>query len=427
MSHVRTERDHTFHQLVARTFAEESGRIVGALVRLTGDLDLAEECAQEAFVTALETWPVNGIPPNPGAWLTFVARNRAIDWLRRGVRERLKVEQIKAMSADIDHAYAVHGGDDDLLRLIFVCCHPALSTDSQIVLTLRLVLGLSTAQIARALLATEATMAQRLTRAKSKIRHSRIPLEMPPTARMAERLSAVLQVVYLLFNEGYSTTAGESLTRMELCAEAIRLARILVRLIPNYPEVQGLLALMVLHHARHAARVSEQGHLVPLAKQDRTRWDQAMIQEGVERLEQALQQRDAGPYQIQAAIAACHATAHSAAETDWAEISALYAKLEAISPSPIVTLNRAVAVAEVAGPAAALDILNRLEAAGQLANYHLLAAIQADCLRRLHRYAEAADYYRKALYAVKTAVEKEFLTQHLTEVLSAQSSIDHST
>ncbi len=404
-------------RLVTQVFADESGRVVGTLMRLTGDLDLAEECAQDAFMAALETWPVNGVPPNPGAWLTFVARNRAIDRLRRGVRERLKLEQLQAMANDIEGALSIHDGDEDLLRLIFICCHPALSTDTQIALTLRLVLGLSTTQIARALLTSEPTMTQRLTRAKNKIRHSIIPFAMPAVDEMAERLAAVLHVIYLLFNEGYSATGGEALVRSELCFEAIRLARLLVRLAPDQPEVQGLLALMLLHHARSAARLNERGELVPLAEQDRTRWDSAMIEEGIRVLDQALQAKRAGPYQIQAAIAACHVTAPSADETDWPQIQALYAKLEQVSPSPIVTLNRAVAVVMVEGPTAALTLLNELEATGTLAGYHLLAAMQADCHRRLQQYAQAAAYYRKALSEVKTETERIFLLRRLDEVL----------
>ncbi|MFN8442984.1 MAG: RNA polymerase sigma factor [Caldilineaceae bacterium] len=413
---MTTHSAEEIRHIVTQMFGNESGRVVGTLMRLTGDLDLAEECAQEAFIAALETWPETGVPPNPGAWLTFVARNRAIDRLRRGVKERLKLEQLQAISEEVDRSLAIHDGDADLLRLVFICCHPALSTDAQIALTLRLVLGLSTTQIARALLTSEPTMTQRLTRAKNKIRHSVIPFEMPVPSAMAGRLAAVLHVIYLLFNEGYSATGGDELVRSELCFEAIRLAKLLISVAPDQPEVQGLLALMLLHHSRRSTRLDEQGELVPLSEQDRRRWDQAMIDEGVAVLEQALHRRNAGPYQIQAAIAACHATAATADETDWPQIQALYAKLEEVSPSPIVTLNRAVAVAVVDGSAAALAILNQLEAEGTLAGYHLLAATQAECLRRLDQPKQAATYYRKALGEVKTEAERAFLLRRLEEL-----------
>jgi len=399
---------------LARLFSEEFGRIVGTLAKLNGDLDMAEECAQDAFAAALKTWPVEGMPPNPGAWLMLVARNRALDRLRRSINERHKLEQYLMLN-DSDPLPMPQEIDDDVLRLIFTCCHPALAVEAQIALTLRTVLGLGTAQIARALLISENTLIQRLQRAKGKIRHSHIPFEVPGHRELAARLAAVLHVVYLLFNEGYSATDGPDLLRAELCDEAIRLARMLVRLIGDQPEVGGLHALLLFQHARRSARLMN-GILVPLAEQDRTRWDAAMITEGVVALEHALHTRRAGPYQIQAAIAACHATASTAAETDWPQIKALYQLLVRMSPSPVVQLNYAVAVAEVDGPAAALPLLDTLEASGELATYHLLPSTQAECHRRLKHFLQAADYYERALALVNTTPERTFLLQRLEDV-----------
>jgi RNA polymerase sigma-70 factor, ECF subfamily len=353
-------------------FREESGRIVGALTRLCGDLDLAEECAQDAFASALENWRAEGLPPRPGAWLMVVARNRAFDRLRRGTTERTKLEHFLMLS---ENSGPQPGGgeiDDDQLRLVFTCCHLALATEAQIALTLRTVLGLTTAEIAHALLTSEPTMAQRLVRAKAKIKHSLIPFEVPDHARFSGRLAAVLHVVYLLFNEGYGAAGGALYLRAELCGEAIRLARLLAGLVPDEPELSGLLALLLLQHARRTTRVDAQGALVPLANQDRSRWDHALIDEGAHLVETALRQGHAGPYQLQAAIAACHATAGSMADTDWREILGLYDVLLAMTPSPVIALNRTVALAEVDGPKVALARLDALEASGQLAGYHLL-------------------------------------------------------
>lgn len=406
--------DSDVSDALAHLFREEFGRIVGTLAKLSRDLDLAEESAQDAFAAALNTWPVEGMPPNPGAWLMLVARNRALDRLRRRVNERHKLEHYLMLN-DADPLPLPQEIDDDVLRLIFTCCHPALAVEAQIALTLRTVLGLSTAQIARALLISENTLIQRLQRAKGKIRHSHIPFEMPGYRELAARLAAVLHVVYLLFNEGYSATDGADLVRAELCDEAIRLTRMLMRLIHDQPEVGGLHALLLFQHARRNARVMN-GNLVPLAEQDRARWDAAMIAEGVATLEQVLQTRRAGPYQIQAAIAACHATATAAADTDWPQIKALYQLLVRMSPSPIVRLNYAVAVAEVEGAAAALPLLDALEASGELSRYHLLPATQAECQRRLKHYSQAAKDYERALALVTTIPERAFLLKRLDDV-----------
>jgi RNA polymerase sigma-70 factor (ECF subfamily) len=403
---------------VAAAFREEWGQIVATLIGATGDWDLAEECAQDAFAQALERWPRDGVPSRPGAWLTTVARNRATDRLRReavgAARLRQAARLAPAEPPGGDDA-AVSGVRDDRLRLMFTCCHPALALEAQVALTLRTLAGLTTGEIARAFLVPEATMSKRLVRAKQKIRHAGIPYRVPPARLLPERTAAVLGVLYLLFNEGYAATAGADLVREGLCAEAIRLARVLLRLLPDEPEVIGLLALMLLHDARRVARVDQAGVLVPLEHQDRSRWDAREIGEGVELLDKALRLGRPGPYQLQAAIAACHAGAADAADTDWAEIAALYGRLVRLVPSPVVELNRAVAVAMADGPSAGLALLETLEASGTLAAYHLLPATRADLLRRLGRGAEAAAAYRDALALAPTEAERRYLHQRLRE------------
>jgi RNA polymerase sigma-70 factor, ECF subfamily len=405
---------------VARAFREQWGQIVATLIGMTGDWDLAEECAQDALALALERWPRDGIPRSAGAWLTTVARNRATDRLRRKAVGAVKLREAAALSppdadGSADDDAAVSGVRDDRLRLMFTCCHPALALEAQVALTLRTLAGLTTAEIARAFLVPEQTMSKRLVRAKQKIRHAGIPYRVPPAHLLPERTAGVLGVLYLLFNEGYSATAGADLIRQGLCAEAIRLARLLARLLPGEPEAAGLLALMLLHDARRATRVDDAGVLVPLEHQDRGRWDSGEISEGVELLDRALRRGRPGPYRLQAAIAACHATARDAAGTDWAEIAALYGQLAGLLPSPVVELNRAVAVAMAKGPSAGLALVEALEASGALARYHLLPATRADLLRRLGRDGEAATAYREALALAPTDAERRYLDRRLAE------------
>jgi RNA polymerase sigma-70 factor (ECF subfamily) len=401
---------------VARAFREEWGQIVATLIGVTGDWDLAEECAQDAFALALERWPRDGIPRRAGAWLTTVARNRATDRLRREAVGAAKLREAAVLSPpDAPGDDAGSGVGDDRLRLMFTCCHPALALEAQVALTLRTLAGLSTAEIARAFLVPEATMSKRLVRAKQKIRHAGIPYRVPPAHLLPERTTAVLGVLYLLFNEGYAATDGADLIRQGLCVEAMRLARVLVRLMPDEPEAGGLLALMLLHDARRATRVDDAGVLVPLEQQERTRWDSGEIAEGVDLLDRALRRGRPGPYQVQAAIAACHATATEAAATDWAEIAALYGRLVRLLPSPVVELNRAVAVAMADGPSAGLALVEALEASGTLAGYHLLPATRADLLRRMGRTGEAAGAYREALELAATDAERRYLTRRLAE------------
>jgi RNA polymerase sigma-70 factor (ECF subfamily) len=392
--------------------------VVATLIRSFGDWDLAEESAQDAFAQALRRWPRDGVPARPGAWLTTTARNRALDRLRRRTTEAGKLREV-AEQARLDPAVpaeAVGGVPDDRLRLIFTCCHPALPLEARVALTLRTLTGLTTAEIARAFLVPEPTMAKRLVRAKSKIRHAGIPYRVPPSHLLPERTGGVLAVLYLLFNEGYSATAGDGPLRSNLCAEAIRLARLLMRLMPGEPEAQGLTALMLLHHAHRAARVDDAGDLVTLEDQDRTRWDRDEIAEGTALLDAAVRRGRPGPYQVQAAIAACHATAENAAGTDWSEIAALYGRLVELIPSDVVKLNRAVAVAMAEGPSAGLALVDELAASGGLSRYHLLAATRADLLRRLGRRSEAAAAYREALELPSTEAERRYLSRRLAEV-----------
>ncbi|RSN06815.1 RNA polymerase subunit sigma-24 [Nonomuraea sp. WAC 01424] len=396
-------------------FRAEWGTVVATLIRLTGDWDLAEECAQDAFAAALERWPRDGVPERPGAWLTTTARNRAFDRLRRERAGAAKMRQAAQLAqtgqAGASGAPPADGFPDDRLRLMFTCCHPALSLPAQVALTLRTLAGLGTAEIARAFLVPEATMSQRLVRAKHKIRQAAIPFRVPPPHLLPQRLQAVLGVLYLLFNEGYSSPGREAVRR-----EAIRLARLLAALLPGEPETGGLLALMLLHQARQPGRTSADGTLVPLEEQDRMVWDRAGIEEGVGVLEAALGRRAAGPYQVQAAIAACHATAPDAGATDWPQIAVLYARLAVLLPSPVVELNRAVAVAMADGPAAGLELVDRLAGTGALPGYHLLPATRADLLRRLERRAEAAGAYRQALELATAEADRRYLARRLAEL-----------
>ena len=409
---------------VTTAFREEWGRVVATLIRRTGDWDLAEECAQEAFAAALERWPRDGVPDRRGAWLTTVAGNRALDRLRRRSVEAMRIREVGVMAErDADSGWADEedaGGDengvtDDRLRLIFTCCHPALSLEAQVALTLRTLTSLTTTEIARAFLVPEATMAQRLVRAKRRIRNAGIPYRVPPAHLLPERTQAVLSVVYLLFNEGYAATTGPELIRPVLSAEAIRLARTLAALMPDEPETAGLLALLLLHDARRAARLDADGELVTLEDQDRTRWDHGQIVEGTALLESALRRRQPGPYQIQAAIVACYATAPQADATDWSQIVALYGELLRFVPSDVVRLNRAVAVAMADGPAAGLALVEEIAATGALHDYYLLPATCADLLRRLGRSPEAAVAYRAALDLAQTDAERRFLVRRLAE------------
>jgi RNA polymerase sigma-70 factor (ECF subfamily) len=388
---------------VARIFREESGRSVATLIRVVGDIDLAEDAVQEAFAVALRKWPAHGLPPNPGGWITTTARNRALDRLRREARGRELLGEVAVLSSgDQEPGMPEEVGpvQDDRLRLIFTCCHPALSTQAQVALTLRLLGGLSTDEVARAFLVTEPTMATRLVRAKHKIKAARIPYRVPGEHELPDRLRPVLAVVYLVYTAGLTSPANP-----DLCAEAIRLARILAALMPDEPEVAGLLALLLLTESRRASRLAPDGSLVVLGEQDRTRWEQALIAEGQAIVRRCLRRNQPGPYQLQAAINAVHADAPTVEGTDWSQIVALYDHLLAVAPTPVVALNRAIAIGEVQGPAAALALVEELD----LDNYHPFHATRADLLGRLGRHREAAVAYQRAAAMAPTDAERDFL------------------
>ena len=407
---------------IERIYRAESGRVIATLIRLLGDFDLAEEALQDAFAAAVERWRRDGLPANPRAWLVSAGRNRAVDRLRRDARFEAKAAEVAAETLSSHEGEAADetaaeeaGVEDDRLRLIFTCCHPALSREAQLALTLRTVCGLRTEEIARAFLVPVATMAQRLVRATGKIRDAGIPYRVPAAGELPERLETVLAVVYLVFTEGYAATSGEALIRPQLCGEAIRLGRLLVELMPSASEAHGLLALMLLHDARHDARANAGGELVLLEDQDRSRWDHSQIADGLAHVDAALAARYVGPYGIQAAIAALHAKTPTAAQTDWRQIAALYALLAERAPGPVVELNHAVAVAMLDGPEHGLLLIDAIEARGELREYHLLHAARADLLRRLGRHHAAARAYATALELATLEPERRFLARRLSE------------
>jgi RNA polymerase sigma-70 factor (ECF subfamily) len=404
--------------MVDDVYQAEARRVFATLIRLLGDFDLAEDALHDAFTAALQQWPRDGIPANPRAWLVSAGRFKAIDGIRRRARFDASLatlaEQLDSGTED-DLAEDADGIEDDRLRLIFTCCHPALSSDARVALTLREICGLTTEEIARAFLTASSTLAQRIVRAKAKIRDAGIPYQVPSPAELPERLETVLQVIYLVFNEGYSASSGESVTRADLSGEAIRLTRLLVELLPE-PEAMGLLALMLLHESRRAARTSPTGDLVLLENQDRSAWNQDLIAEGKALVERALASREIGPYAIQAAIAAVHAEARTPASTDWTQIVALYDVLTQIETSPVVELNRAVAVAMRDGPAAGLDLVDAIMARGDLSDYYLAHSARAELCRRLGRTEEARTSYQRALRLTQQEPEQRFLRARLSEL-----------